>query len=235
MLKFTLAAGLAIAALSTAANAADIVHPPSMVTSSSAASWSGFYAGVNGGYGPGTASSGYYDGEGAVSFSGLFLGGQLGYNFQLENGLVFGLEGDLNWSNESGTTSTSEDGGEYTYSSTDTLNWFGAVTGHVGYAWDTFEPYVLAGVAFANNNIAEHENDYGDIYDSSSTANHLGFTVGAGAAAMLTNNISAFTEVRYSNYGSANYTTTYDYGNETTTAPVSLVDTMVRGGLNFHF
>lgn len=215
MRRFTFTAGLAMAVLSSAANGADLWPEQPEIVSSSATDWSGFYFGLNGGYGPGTATFSIY----GVSFSGLFGGGQVGYNFQLENGVVWGLEADLNKSNESGTS----DSGSVAFS--DSLNWSGAVTGRVGYALDIFMPYVLGGVAFANNT-------YGIEYDDAS-ATHLGYTVGLGAAAKLTDNISAFTEVRYADYGSASYLLTS--GSYSYTFPVSLVDTTIRGGLNLHF
>lgn len=219
MRRFTFAAGLAMAVLSSAANGADLWPEQPEIVSSSATDWSGFYFGLNGGYGPGTAT-GTIGLDYSVSYSGLFGGGQVGHNFQLENGLVFGVEADLNRTNESGTT-------EFSYSFVDTLNWSGAVTGRVGYAWDIFMPYVLGGVAFANNTYGMDDN--GTSYSGSAT--HLGYTVGLGAAAMLTDNISAFTEVRYADYGSARYS----WEGLGYTFPVTLVDTTVRGGLNIHF
>jgi opacity protein-like surface antigen len=221
------------------ASAADLITPPPAAPVASATDWSGPYIGANVGYGPGTASLGTFfidgpEGGGNVSFSGLFVGGQVGYNYQLSNGLVFGGEADLNWSNESGSTSVTSNGNGFSIN--DNLNWFGAVTGHVGYAWDNVMPYVLGGVAFANNTFGESclGEACGEFPDFSSSATHMGYTVGGGVAAMLTDHISGFVEARYADYGSANYTFSPIPG-ESETFPISLVDTTVRAGLNFHF
>ncbi|MDR3471920.1 MAG: outer membrane beta-barrel protein [Devosia sp.] len=237
MLKLAIIAGMATAALCGTAYAADLSTP------ADATNWTGAYIGVNAGYGPGTASdvpgSSYYGGGGqtSVPFAGGFVGGQIGYNYQLDNGLVFGAEADINWAKESGSANGSYDAGYYTYDLKDDLNWFGAVTGHVGYAWDKFMPYVLGGVAFANNTLSEADSyDYGyESGSSSSTATHVGFTAGIGLAALLTERLSGFVEVRYADYGSASYTLSTYAGSYSTTSGVALTDTTVRAGLNFHF
>ncbi len=76
--------------------------------------WTGFYAGANGGAGLATAASAINIGlpgatSGTNSFSiashelnGFLAGGQAGYNYQHQN-LIFGLEGDGNWTNIQGT------------------------------------------------------------------------------------------------------------------------------------
>src|SRR6478752_2007136 len=67
-------------------------------------SWSGIYIGINGGYGfgqvnwlnPNTATSGNFNANGG------FIGGTLGANFQA-SALVFGVEGDVDWSRINGS------------------------------------------------------------------------------------------------------------------------------------
>ena len=55
---------------------------------------------------------------------------------------------------------------------------------------------------------------------------HVGWTVGAGAEFTLADHLSANVEYRYSDYGKQ----TYDSSNS-----VSLTDSTVRAGLNYHF
>src|SRR5215216_2164575 len=66
--------------------------------------WSGFYAGINGGWGFGHSS--WVDRLGSTGdfdVDGGLLGGTLGFNWQ--NGpTVFGLETDLAWTDISGST-----------------------------------------------------------------------------------------------------------------------------------
>ena len=231
MLKLTLAAGLAIAALSTTANAADIVQPPAATTPSSATDWSGFYAGINGGYGPGTALStddNFWSdvNDGEIDFSGWLYGGQIGYDFSLGNGLVVGLQGDLEKTSETG----SQPGYDSGYTVSDTLNWTGAVTGRIGYVWDGYMPYVLGGIAFANNTITNADDGGG----GSATNTQTGFTIGAGIEAMFAEHISGFLEARYSDYGTMEYGAE-DSDNTPEVGPVTLTDATVRGGINYHF
>ena len=99
-------AALALLAIPFAAQAADVPikapyykgAPHSVV---SYYNWTGFYAGVNAGYGFGTstwpvASSGHQ------SRRASWLAARLGYNWQ-SGAIVYGVEGDFDWSNVKGS------------------------------------------------------------------------------------------------------------------------------------
>jgi len=226
MLKIAIASGLVLATLTGGAFAADLARPMKVapvVAAPAASNWDGLYLGANIGYGPGTATS---DGFGSTSttidFSGLFVGGQIGYNFHLSDNIVLGIEGDLNWANETGTTHFIDGN----YDGTDAINWTGAVTGKIGYDAGTFMPYVLGGVAFAGNTLSYYDDDLQQS-NGSQSATHTGYTVGLGLAAAVASNVSVFGEYRYSDYG------TQTYGLDT--GDVRLTDNSVRGGVNFHF
>jgi outer membrane immunogenic protein len=97
--------------------------------------WGGLYAGLNAGGGFGDAS-------------GFLVGGQIGYNWQV-NQIVFGVETDLQWAGIS-STSTLAVGGA-TLNDKQELEWFGTLRGRVGYApWERFLPYATAGVAYGS-------------------------------------------------------------------------------------
>src|SRR4029078_2592470 len=99
----TALAALAFLASSFAAQAADI--PPPVYKGPRAVvayyNWTGFYAGINAGYGFGKS-----DWSAVPTASnkpkGFLFGGTLGYNYQVGS-WVFGLEGDFDWSNVKGS------------------------------------------------------------------------------------------------------------------------------------
>ena len=93
----------AVALLSTTAFAADLSTPPPEATPSYEAarpfSWTGCYAGVNGGYGWGSSKwSDAFVGTFADDRpNGFLAGGQIGCNYQFNGGFVLGLEGEGDW------------------------------------------------------------------------------------------------------------------------------------------
>jgi outer membrane immunogenic protein len=229
-----------------AAYAADlpmpVSAPPPMTEPVAATNWDGFYVGGHIGYGPGEATilGDSEDNSGPIDFSGFFGGVQAGYNFTA-GGFVFGIQGDVSKTSESGSRTFDYDDpvvtlneeihplaeGDGTYSYTDNLNWTGAVTGKIGYAFDNFLPYALGGVAFASNTITYSDSGI------ASTQTQTGYVIGAGLEAMLGSNLSAFGEYRYADYGNANYGQIV--GEEVQAGSVHLTDSSVRVGLNYHF
>jgi len=108
----TLAVAGAIAAGAQAARAADLPMvtkaPPPVVLFD----WTGFYIGVNGGYGNAafedatvTTSDGTISRGGGGQAKGGIVGGQIGVNYQVGAG-VFGIEADGQWSGQSYTSSS---------------------------------------------------------------------------------------------------------------------------------
>jgi outer membrane immunogenic protein len=114
----TLAAtGLALIALSSAAVAADMSVPPRVYTKAPVLvdpgyNWTGFYAGLNGGYNWGKADAVFLPGTAFTTpvkqdVNGGLGGGQIGYNWQLDRTWVVGLEADIQGTGERGrATST---------------------------------------------------------------------------------------------------------------------------------
>ncbi len=174
--------------LALSANAADTYRgglkdgpPPPLYVA--APIWTGFYVGVNGGYGW-TANDGINDGWGGegsapLSPSGGFGGGQIGYNWQGLFGYspwVIGLEADIQGSGISGNahSNTFVDYGYYTQQAS--LNWFGTVRGRLGYAYGSTLFYATGGLAYG-----EVEAKYGpgsSPYNMSET--QTGYVVGGG-------------------------------------------------------
>jgi outer membrane immunogenic protein len=202
-MKFAVKLALAaagLAAFSNGAMAADlmVMHPaPAMAPMAPATtSWDGLYIGANVGYGWGSLAP---TSGASVSTTGWLVDGHVGYNAHLSDQIVGGIEGDLDWSNVSGTGYTT--------------NWGGSLRGRLGLDVGGFLPYAELGVAFANGTL------------SGTSATHTGWTAGVGVEYMLTNQLSANLEYRYSDYGSQNYGASSQH----------LTDSTVRIGLNYHF
>lgn len=119
-------------------------------------SWSGFYAGVHGGWGWGKtefrdALIGPSNNPFTAYYNGPLAGGQVGYNWQQGN-YVFGAEVDGSWSFARGNTSTaavisSSTNNNVGYSALATL------TGRVGYASGQWLAYVKGGGAYARTEL----------------------------------------------------------------------------------
>ena len=208
-----LLAAAAVAGFSGTAMAADLYVPPAqpapVAQAPAATDWDGPYIGASVGYGWGTASnSTTVDSTGV---SGWLVGGQVGYNFHLTDNLVLGVEGDLNWNNQSGT---------YTGAAapdTFRVNWDGSARARLGVDLDGILPYVEAGVAFANANST--------VAGIDSSATHTGWTAGGGVEFKVADPVSLNVEYRYTDYGSQTYNG----------ESVGLTDNTVKVGVNYHF
>jgi outer membrane immunogenic protein len=180
-------AALATVTIMGAANAADIlrrdVMPMNPPPYYAPYNWTGFYIGINGGGGWGTAD---WTGNGFDTAGGL-AGGTLGYNWQMGQG-VFGLEGDFDWSNIGGST------GCVSTSCEVRSHWLSTVRGRFGYAFDRFMPYVTGGVAFGE--VATTVVGF-----TSTTSTKAGWTVGAGVEGSIAGPWTAKVEYLYVDLG----------------------------------
>ena len=220
-------AALASGLLMGTAHAADlIVSDPVVDVAAAAHDWNGFYAGVLGGYGAGTVSYGAVAPLTAtnVSAAGWLLGGTIGYNHQWDQ-IVLGVEGDIAWANIAGNAATNLPG--ITISSN--LNWVGTLRGRLGVAYDPFLLYVTAGVAAAGVTTTPA----GNPALTSFSGTHTGWTVGAGAEAMVTDDISLKAEYAYTSVGANIPAGAAFAGSPASTSNVAFH--AVKIGANFHF
>jgi outer membrane immunogenic protein len=227
MRRFLLAsAGVLVMAGSIGgASAADLSRPPPpMVTKAPYFvpyyNWTGFYAGINGGYGWGTSNWSALPSSFDVN-GGLF-GGQIGYNWQFGQ-FVYGLEGDADWTDIRGTSNVLG----CTLTICRTKNDFLATArGRVGYAIDRWMPYVTGGLAIGN--IRTTTPNFAGIDQT-----NAGWTVGAGVEFAIVGNWTAKAEYLYVDLGTANCGVTCGFpavGNN-----VGLTTNVVRGGINYRF
>ncbi len=201
--------------------------------------WSGLYAGINYGGGAGTASQSdiLFD-RGQYDVGGGLVGGTIGYNFQ-HGSLVYGVEGDLDYTTIKGATSGNATVfgpcGLISVINCDTqLNWLGTARARFGVAVDRLLPYVTAGAAFGK--LTSSEGQPGVGFFGAGTSTRIGWTAGAGIEARLDNRWSAKLEYLYVDLGNRAAFTDQIAGIATTFSEnVSFKTHIVRSGLNYKF
>jgi outer membrane immunogenic protein len=216
--KFALPAATAIGLIAfmgmNAAYAADAIEavpePAVPMEVPPVASWSGAYAGVTAGYGFAGRSNDDTTGR-KVDTDGFVGGAFAGYNFELGNGVVTGVEGDIGYSGVEGKKQ-----GERVKGGVD-----GSLRARLGY---TVTPDVLAYVTAGGAAKRMTVEAAGD----SDSQTQLGWTAGVGTDVKLTEKVFGRVEYRYTDYGSANF----DVGGG---RDVDAKDHRVQVGLGVHF
>lgn len=213
--KMMLAAAAAAAVMAGSAHAADLPRRTAPIAPAVTAlpifAWTGFYAGVNAGWG-----FGQFSGSGAPSFkdpSGFTGGGQIGYNYQMGN-IVLGLETDLNYANLRATNSATGIGG-----SKATVDYYGTVRARAGVAIDRFLPYITGGFAYGGSTVTVPG-------FAKTSPSHTGWVAGAGVEYAFTNNLTARIEGLYVDLDNKRTPTGTRLGSEFG---------VVRAGLNYKF
>lgn len=255
MAKTFLFAGLAVAAVASISSA-----------QAAPVDWSGIYIGVNGG-----GSSVGVDGtndltcttacnyflasnaaglQNAPAFSpsgaGSAFGVQAGWNGSLGNGLMWGIEADIDSSDFSETEAhsiayVSNPANSNTFTNTVETDWTATIRLRAGMAaGDNALVYITGGVAFADATLTTNilEGPCCGAGGSSEQSETLtGWTLGAGAEWAFDNNWSIKLEYLYENFGSIDSDTDYTYLSDTDTFHTSadLDANVVRVGLNYGF
>jgi outer membrane immunogenic protein len=201
-----------------AASAADIPRRQAMPANApvyvvAPYNWTGAYVGINGGGGWGRSDFSAPLSSGTFDLSGGLVGGTLGYNYQVGQA-VFGIEGDLDWSNIRGSSACGVG-----LSCSVRNNWLGTVRGRLGYAADRFMPYVTGGAAFGD--IKTSVAGFGD-----SSQTKAGWTVGGGIEAAIAGPWTAKIEYLYVDLG---------HGASILGSDASFKTNIVRAGLNYRF
>ena len=132
-----LSAIAAIALGSSTAFGADLGRPmyaPPPPPPPPVASWTGFYVGINGGFGGDQyqypATVGPLSGTAKLNSSGFFGGGQAGFNWQVAPAWVVGIEADFDGADIEGNANAAT--GFAAASAGTKLDWFGTVRGRAG-------------------------------------------------------------------------------------------------------
>jgi outer membrane immunogenic protein len=182
-------------------------------------SWAGLHVGLQGGYAWGSAPDGSVF-HNNTSPAGIFGGANIGYDFDLTNNWIFGVEADANIGDIKdsmvpifGPSSIEQK-----------LDYFGTVRGRLGYAMGSNLLYGTAGWAWG------HSVRSGVGLPLASDSNSLsGWTVGAGVEHAFTPNVIGRLQYLYTDYGTANYN--LGLGN----FPVGLTTSTLSLGVNFKF
>lgn len=199
--------------------------------------WTGFYYGVNVGYGFAdqdtslvSNATGATVASGSASLNDITTGGQIGYNWQLRN-WVFGVEADIqgSWQNDDQTLAALGS----TVAFTTRLQYYGSVRGRIGWAMDRFLPYITGGWAYGRGQIdgtattgIVTRNFEGDDFLS-------GWVAGLGVETALWDNWTGRIEYLYYDLGDGP-----DVRATATTLNVegtSMQQNVVRLGLNYRF
>jgi outer membrane immunogenic protein len=232
MMKRILFATTALAALGAAqaANAADLprrdtMAPAPVYTAAPLFTWTGAYAGLNFGYGLGK-----FDGAGGGVFGkadGATVGGTLGYNYQMGQ-ILLGVEGDWGWDGAKNTNYVNGRGlGIGTATATGKVTDILTARGRLGYAVDRALLFVTGGYAGATVKTTLVDPTLPNSYSSSGWRS--GYALGAGLEYAFTQNISAKAEYLYTDFGSKTVLA------GPWAAPVGVHQSLIRGGLNYHF
>jgi outer membrane immunogenic protein len=208
--KKILLSSVALLGLTATAMAADLpsrrAAPAPIVAAVPVFTWTGFYVGVNAGYGwqdsnnngtvfvpagtiapaapAGTIVFGDDNGDGFVG------GGQIGYNYQIGS-FVLGVEADLQWADLGGSNGLAVVPPAYTAlgfvpaGTAGGIDWFGTVRARVGVAFDRALVYATGGFAYGG---ADDNDRFGFV---NSNDVRTGWVLGAGFEYAFTNNLTA--------------------------------------------
>ena len=200
--------------------------------------WGGVYLGVNGGYGFGASnwtnagvSTGNFTADGALA------GGTIGINYAAYGGLMFGVEGDLDWSALKGSSSAAACAGLGVTTGAACVTkseWLSTARGRVGYSFNRVLIFATAGAA-----IGDFQAALNPPATFVSVGPQLGWTAGAGIEFAFTDNWTAKVEYLYVDLGTVSCPagTSCPPANAAgvSNGSVSLTESLVRAGINYKF
>lgn len=159
-----------------------------------------------------------------------FVGVQVGFNYQLDNNLVVGIEADVQSGDLSGNndeTPALKEALVFPSTFAPDIDLWGTLRGRVGVTMDRTLIYATGGLAWGHTNF---DNAWWlpDDFDTEDT--RFGYAVGVGVEQSFADNISGKLEYLFVNLGQPSDTMPFTTGNGS-----DLAFQTVRAGLNFHF
>jgi outer membrane immunogenic protein len=254
---FAAAASMLMAGVASAADMAVKARPAPVVA---VYNWTGFYIGINGGYGWNDSQDVGVTGSPLITAAqpltvpfrvplrpeGGLIGGTVGYNWQFGRG-VAGIEADFDWADikASRLVDLPVGGPTVRTSASQKIDFFGTVRGRVGgLLTDQFLLFATGGLAYANVKSDANINEFfnapgvGRQFIASTDQLRYGWTVGAGAEWKFAPNWSLKGEYLY--YDLGGYTIRGNQSNpvngiDFATYSFSTRGNIARGGINYQF
>jgi outer membrane immunogenic protein len=234
----------AIALTSSAVRAADLgirrYAPPPLPLNS----WTGFYFGVNGGFGgdryeyPFSVGAipalglGPVSGTSTLNSSGFFGGVQAGYNWQFAPAWVAGVETDFDLADVEGKATTNTTSPTASGSIGTRLDWFGTVRGRVGFlVTPSALVYATGGWAYGHTTSSANAAALGLSVGASVGKNQNGWAAGGGLEYALNQRLSFKTEYLFVDLGSSTIASGVSAGVPFTLGEKTTAHT-VKAGLN---
>jgi outer membrane immunogenic protein len=166
--------------------------------------WTGFYVGVNAGYGFGDMN----DTRSYNIPAGLVAPGNPGYNIQF-GAFVAGIEADLQYADLGGRNAEQLGGGTFTFApgginsvitnDVGNLEYFGTVRARLGVAFDRVLVYGTGGFAYGGTDVGNNFSNFRTGRNNDDTS--FGYALGGGVEYAFTNNLTFKLEGLYVNLG----------------------------------
>lgn len=205
-MKKLILTGIASMLFLTSAIAGDLL--PSLIVKgpaiNPAINWTGFYAGLHGGWTEANAkvtdtNGGVNPGPFGYSPDGAMGGGQIGYNYQLSR-FVLGLEGDVGYAGLNGKGVIGSASATSHQDLTLDSGLYADFTGRFGVTWGNALFYAKGGYAFYDGSAKQKTTNPG--YVTTGTGQWNGYTVGGGVEYLLVDRWSIKGEYTYTDFGS---------------------------------
>jgi len=245
----------ALAALSTQAHATDLIGPEPALAPDPTFNWTGFHAGINGGYGynDDNPSYAYTDVPSFVvpllpnsidlSGDGGIVGGTFGFDRQMSR-LVFGVEGDVSRTNFDGNAKFLNPGEpsfgfpEIEFATSYDMDWFSTIRGRAGLAFDRLFVYGTGGLAIADisfRSSATVRPPGSGFLVGSDSGTMAGWTAGGGGEFALAQHVTLKAEALYYDLGQASLTAREAGNPSSQQVELDIAGAIVRGGIDYKF
>lgn len=216
-MRHLLLSTVALAALAGSAFAADLPsrkEAPVYIAPVPAFSWTGFYVGadIGGSFGSTSLHSDWTGWNShSLDTSGVLGGGYVGYNYQVNQNFVIGVEGDFQGSSANNSWSwvgstIVRDTSIYTLKREQ--NWLASINGRLGVAYDRALFYAIGGAAWAQGTSTLTATTVAGLPIGSISRNSdlSGWDIGGGVEYAFTPNWVGRVEYRYYDFGNNDVT-----------------------------